>query len=718
MCFSKRISHVFVACLVVSGLLLSSAALAQDGDTGNLGIPAPGSVQSGIGIVSGWKCSANGLTARFDGGDPLPIAHGTPRGDTLGLCADPEQQNTAFALQWNYSNLDDGEHLLEILDGGEVWRSVNFSVQRLAGQRFLRGVERCLGLEGFPGPDEMQHVEWQQSSQSFVLVSGCDTASVGTGGGHLAGVRQADAIPGALENPGPGAKMSGIGIVSGWRCEGSRITAQFDDRAPIEVAYGTPRGDTRGQCADPDRVNNAYVLQWNYALLGDGEHTLRLFDDGLECASTTFSVQTLGAPFVRDLEGEYLIESFPEENHSAVIEWQQGKQGFGVIFSEPVSVPTPTPTPTPTPGPTEPFDRNVLLGQFAEAMILPAVRDFASRAQGLANATRAWAGSLSPLSRQAAQTAWTDAMESFQFLEPMQFGPAGSASAFAGGLGIRDEIYSWPTVNYCAVDQVTVDGDFDAGDFFQSSLVNVYGLDALELLLFRTEVENACSSRIDINRNGTWDDLVGAGQLVRRQADYAVVLADGILSQAELLRDAWEPSGGDFVADLRNAGQGSSVYGSAKEAFDEVFAAFFIVDTKFKDQKLAIPAGISPDCPSEVCLEDVELSYSLKSKVALLANVEGLSAIISGTGATNRGFAWYLQDVGAEALATRMSSRLDEAYEALAAIPGSLSAALINDPATVVQAYTEIQLFTTDMKSEFVSVLNLAVPQEGAGDND
>ncbi len=467
MYFPKKISHIVVACLLVIGHLQVSPAEAQDADTGNLGIPAAGSVQSGIGIVSGWKCASSGLTARFDGGDELPIAYGTPRGDTLGLCADPEQQNTAFALQWNYSNLDDGEHVLEILDGGVVWRSVNFSVRRLAGERFVRGVERCTGLEGFPGQNEIQYVEWQQSSQSFVLVSGCDTPSSRVVGGGLSTVQQADSIPGSLENPGPDAKMSGIGIVSGWRCAGSNITAQFDDRDPIAVAYGTPRGDTRGQCADSDRVNNAYVLQWNYALLGDGEHTLRLFDDGVEFASTTFSVQTLGAPFVRGLDGEYQIENFPEAGRNAVIEWQQGKQGFGVIVSEPAG-PTPEPTPQPTPEPAGPFDRNVLLGQFAESMVLPAVRDFANRAQDLANAARSWSGSLSASDREAAQDAWTSAMESFQFLEPMQFGPAGSSSTYAGGLGIRDEIYSWPIVNYCAVDQVTVDGDFVAGDFLQS----------------------------------------------------------------------------------------------------------------------------------------------------------------------------------------------------------------------------------------------------------
>ena len=303
----------------------------SDSDTGNLGIPAPGSIQSGISIVSGWKCTSNGLTARFDGGDDLPIAHGTPRRDTRGLCADPEEENTAFVLQWNYSNLDDGEHLLEIFDGGELWRSVTFEVQRVAGAKFLSGAERCIVLEDFPSVNQEQPVEWQQASQSFVMVGECPSADAARSARLES---PAQVVPGALENPGPGARMSGIGIVSGWRCSGNNITARFDDGDPIPVAYGTPRRDTRGQCDDPERINNAYVLQWNYALLGDGEHTLRLFDDGVEFASAAFTVQTLGEPFVRGLSGEYLVDDFPEDGQAVILEWQQGKQGFGVVVSE------------------------------------------------------------------------------------------------------------------------------------------------------------------------------------------------------------------------------------------------------------------------------------------------------------------------------------------------------------------------------------------------
>lgn len=376
------------------------------------------------------------------------------------------------------------------------------------------------------------------------------------------------------------------------------------------------------------------------------------------------------------------------------------------------------PEPTPEPSPNVPFSRNALLGQFADELVLPAVRDFATRAQTLAGAVGAFASGPNDSTRAAAQAAWSAAMETFQRLEPMQFGPGGSASMFTGGQGIRDEIYSWPITNYCAVDQTTVDDDFRNPSFFESELVNVYGLDALELLLFRTGDGNECDPRVDINRDGTWQALVGSGGLLQRQADYALVVAQGIAQQANRLRDAWEPSGGNFAAEVRNAGNGGSVFGSAKEALDQVFAAFFFVDRDLKDGKLAVPAGISPECPNPVCPEDVELPFSRESKTALLANLDGANGIFAGEGTAGQGFAWYLRDMGATALADRMTGQLATARGAVAAIPGSLSDALRIDPGVANDAYAQVQTFTTDMKSEFVSVLNLTIPQEGAGDND
>ena len=61
-----------------------------------------------------------------------------------------------------------------------------------------------------------------------------------------------------------------------------------------------------------------------------------------------------------------------------------------------------------------------------------------------------------------------------------------------GAMGLRDEIYSWPTVNQCRVDPELVEAKFTDLGFFDQELNNVYGLDASEYLLFASGTDNAC----------------------------------------------------------------------------------------------------------------------------------------------------------------------------------------------------------------------------------
>ena len=61
--------------------------------------PGNGSFYSGIGVISGWKCSANGpLTVRFNGGNSIPLAYLNERPDTAGVCGDT---NNGFVAIWN-----------------------------------------------------------------------------------------------------------------------------------------------------------------------------------------------------------------------------------------------------------------------------------------------------------------------------------------------------------------------------------------------------------------------------------------------------------------------------------------------------------------------------------------------------------------------------------------------------------------------------------------
>ena len=72
-----------------------------------LDIPGNGDTLSGIGVISGWKCEAQGdITVSLDGGDPIPATYGFPRGDTAPVCGD-DGHNGFFSF-FNWAILGDG----------------------------------------------------------------------------------------------------------------------------------------------------------------------------------------------------------------------------------------------------------------------------------------------------------------------------------------------------------------------------------------------------------------------------------------------------------------------------------------------------------------------------------------------------------------------------------------------------------------------------------
>ncbi|MEO2166515.1 MAG: hypothetical protein ABGY42_00055, partial [bacterium] len=217
-----------VAMFALTGFLFMAPFSARAAGEGMLEIPGNGTRQSGISIVSGWKCDVAGaLTARFDGGDVLALSYGTPRGDTESICGD---RDNAFVMQWNYANLEDGAHTIEIFEDGVLWRESTFTVQRL-GVQFLSGAEGCFLLEDFPSNGETSSVAWQTEAQGFGLVPSCVESTTTT-----AGTGWPLAVAGAVEIPQSGSTMSGIGVVSGWRCDGGAITAIFDSGDPLPLA--------------------------------------------------------------------------------------------------------------------------------------------------------------------------------------------------------------------------------------------------------------------------------------------------------------------------------------------------------------------------------------------------------------------------------------------------------------------------------------------------
>lgn len=383
--------------------------------------------------------------------------------------------------------------------------------------------------------------------------------------------------------------------------------------------------------------------------------------------------------------------------------------------------PNATPVLTQTPGE---FQRNALLESYAQRVALPALREFATDANALEAAAAALAvatanGTATAGDTDAARAAWRTAIGAWQAVEVMQVGPTGAPGMVMGGEGYRDEIYSWPTINPCRVDQETVSGDFQNPDFFTVELVNTRGLAAIEYLLFDADQTNACNAAVDINAQGTWDALVSSGDLAERRTAYAAGAATAVADRAAELLAAWEPIGGDFAGELANAGLEGSIFETAQDAINDVFAGLFYLELRVKDRKLAAPAGISPDCEDDVCPELQESLFANASKDHIVANLRTAERIfLGGDDETGVGFDDFLVSMNASDLAETMVDNLRGAIAAAEAIPGTFSEALASDPDSVRDTHAAVKVFTDDLKADFVTILNLEIPEEGSGDND
>lgn len=144
---------------------------------------------------------------------------------------------------------------------------------------------------------------------------------------HAAVTGDAEATRGLLEYPLDGSYASGIGAFVAWLCDASTVLIRVDGGAPMVAAYGTPRDDTEEICGDTD---NGVSLLYNFNRDGDGTHTAELIADGAVVSTSTYTVTTLGAPFLKNAEEKtYVLQDF--EGRDVTVKWLREQQGFEII---------------------------------------------------------------------------------------------------------------------------------------------------------------------------------------------------------------------------------------------------------------------------------------------------------------------------------------------------------------------------------------------------
>lgn len=377
---------------------------------------------------------------------------------------------------------------------------------------------------------------------------------------------------------------------------------------------------------------------------------------------------------------------------------------------------------TDAPSGDDDYEKAVLdvLGSVGPNVVVPALYRAGRCAPDLVNRVGSWSSSFDSASapngdafqHDSARAKWHAMMEVWQELEVMQIGPAASSLTAIAGEDLRDEIYSWPTVNRCLVDQITVSGDYEAPDFYDTALVTAYGLDVLEVLLFAPDDENGCPPQVDINADGSWDAL--GIEVKARRAAYAAVVAQGIADRIAELEDAWDPAHEDFSGALAAPGSASSPYDSAGEALNAVFDALFYLETMTKDRKLGRPLGLV-DCTGGDCLDEVESPLAGESHTWIAVNLVAFRALFDG--GTGAGLDDLLVERGHAATADAMREALDAADAAAAEMEVPIDVAAGTD-IRVFALYDALGVVTDLLKGDVATLLALTIPDEAAGDND
>lgn len=139
----------------------------------------------------------------------------------------------------------------------------------------------------------------------------------------------------ALENPQPASFQSGIGLVSGWSCQGPAIGVSIDGQPQVGVPYGSSRDDTAGICG-AGNTNTGFGLLMNFNLMGNGAHTAQLMVNGQpQGALVQFTVTAPAGEFLTGATRQVTVTDFPTPGRTTVLIWQQSQQNFAIQSTGP-----------------------------------------------------------------------------------------------------------------------------------------------------------------------------------------------------------------------------------------------------------------------------------------------------------------------------------------------------------------------------------------------
>lgn len=329
--------------------------------------------------------------------------------------------------------------------------------------------------------------------------------------------------------------------------------------------------------------------------------------------------------------------------------------------------------------------RRPMLAGLAAVVIVPSYRDLAAAATALRTAIDALIASPGGATLAGAQGAWRAVHVAWKRTEAFRLGPSERLRTAAR--------IDWQLVRSDRIDE-EIGGSASFTPSYLASLgADKVGMHAIEYLLFSPEGGDAAI-------------LASLGGARRRE--YLAALATDVESRARELRDAWEPSQGNFGADLAASGNGPTTFATLKDAVDELINRIVFTTEMLEETQLGDPLGIGRSGGPKP--ELLESWRSGNSKVDALATLDGVRGVHLGT---YRGFVGAsvseVTTTASDDVDTAVRARIAAADAVLAGLVPPLSVALVERFAEVEQAYRTVQALRRSLVLDLAPALGVTL---------
>ncbi|WP_353779524.1 imelysin family protein [Winogradskyella sp. 3972H.M.0a.05] len=334
------------------------------------------------------------------------------------------------------------------------------------------------------------------------------------------------------------------------------------------------------------------------------------------------------------------------------------------------------------------FDRQALLTNLADNIIIPAFQDFQTKLNALDVARGNFVNDISQSNLDTLSAAWLDAYKAWQYVQMYTIGPAEPI------IGVDDRgfvsFFNIFPVTTSLIENAAETGSYDL------STVDYHpgrGLPALDFLIHGLVSGDASA----IDKFTTNQDASG-------YIDFLTDVTSQMINLTNTIVSGWENTSRDsFVNNTAN-----SINGSLNKIVNDYILYY---ESGFRKDKFGTPAGNFSIDPLP---EKVEAFY--KNDVSKELALEAMTAIedlFNGRafngGAAGPSFKTYLEFLDRSDLVTAINTQLSTARSMISSLDNSFYNQVINDNTQMTQAYDAIQACVPLLKTDMAQALNIAI---------